>query len=131
MAGLPRYEGTPVPVADPKPVTEEYTEIVHFAPFVVVGTKVPKFSERDLLTKEAFASAILKRYHYSAFSMFQFKEDLRLNEMATLQHYADALKLLGDLSGSREIEEECKRLFDRSRDPEAEGIDKFLNSRYR
>lgn len=131
MVGLPRYGAIPTIVADQKPIAAESTEIVHLVPFVVVGAKVPKFRESDLLTTKAFASVILKRYNYSAFSMFRYREDMRLREMATLQHYSDALKIMGDFTGSREMKEMSDRLFFRSGDLESARIDNLLNSRYR
>ena len=131
MTDLPRYGDAPVAVAAPKPVAAETTEIVHLVPFVVVGEKGSKLSEPQLLTKKAFAAEILKQYDYSAFSLFQHKEDVRLQDMDKLQNYADGLMLVGDVEGSREIKKESSRLFLRRHDPESEYIDSLLNPRIR
>ena len=133
MTDLPHYGDVPavVSVAKPEPVAEATPEVVHLVPFVVVGAKVPKLTEPELLTKKAFASGILKQYDYSAFSMFQHKEDVRLQDMETLKNYADSLMLFGDVNGSREIKDESDRLFLRRHDPESEYIDTLLNSRIR
>jgi hypothetical protein len=131
MTDLPRYEDAPVAVVAPQPVAEETTAIVHLVPFVIVGEKKSKLSEPQLLTKKAFAAEVLKQYDHAAFSLFQHREDVRLQDMATLRNYADNLLLAGDVEGSREIKKESNRLFLHPHDPESEYIDSLLNARIR
>ena len=128
-ADLPRYEE--VPVAAPKPTAEETVKIVPLAPFVVFGEKGPKLNEPELRTKKAFASDILKHYDYSAFAFFQYKEDLRQQDMTKLQTYADSLLLVADVEGNRAIKKESNRLFLRPHDPESAYIDTLFNARIR
>lgn len=131
MTDLPHYGNvTPAPVA-PQPVAEALSEVVTLVPYVVVGAKGVKISDSELLTKKAFAANISKQSGYSAFAMFQYREDVRLQDMATLQNYADSLMLVGDLKGSREIKKESNRLFLRRHDPESEYIDSLFNPRTR
>jgi hypothetical protein len=131
MEDLPHYEDIPVAVAAPKPAAETTPEIVTLVPFVIVGDKVPKLSGPELLTTRARAEEILKQSDYSAFSLFQHREDVRLEDMASLQNLADSLMLVGDVTGGREIERESNRLFLRTHDPESKDIDSLLNSRFR
>lgn len=131
MTDMPRYGENPAPVANPKPIEEVTSETVHLVPLVVVGDKRSKLRGFQLLTKQAFASEILKNYDYSAFSMFQHREDVRLMDMTTLKNYADNLMLVGDVEGSRAIRKENSRLFLRSRDPESEYVDALFNPRVR
>jgi hypothetical protein len=110
-------------------MAEEATEIVHLVPFVVVGEKGSKLHESQLRTNKAITAAIFKQYDHSAFFMFQHREDVRLENMSTLQNYANSLLMVGDTGGSREIKEENNRLFLRRHDPESESIDLLFNPR--
>jgi hypothetical protein len=92
---------------------------------------VPKYSEQDLLKSNAFASRILRRYHYSECSMYQYKEDMHLEKMLALRDYARNLKRIGDASGSRDIEQEINRLPDLYHDMDTENFDHFFNPRTR
>ncbi len=131
MTDLPRFGENAAPVADLKPREEVATETLHLAPFVVMGDKRIKLRPIELLTKKAFAAENFKRYDYSAFSLFQHREDVRLNDMTTFKNYADNLMLAGDVEGSRAITRESSRLFLRPHDPESEYIDAMFNSRIR
>ncbi len=131
MTDLPHYGETPVAVTAPKPMAEETTEVVHLAPIVIVGDKSLKLREPELRTKQAWIAEISKQYDHSAFSLFQHREDVRLQDMATLQNYADSLMLVGDVDGGRAIKKESSRLFLMRHDPESESIDTLFNPRVR
>lgn len=131
MADLPRYGENPTPAAIPQPIGEVTSETTRLAPLVVVGSKRVKLADFELLTRKAFAAEIFKRYDYSAFSLFQHREDVRLQEMADLKNYVDNLLLAGDVGESRAIRKESSRLFLRTPDPETEYIDRTLNPRVR
>ena len=131
MAELPRYGDVPVAVEAAKPASEPAPEIVSLVPLVIVGDRGPKLREPELRTKKAFAADLLRQYDYSAFSLFQHREDLRLQDMAALQTYADSLMLIGDVEDSRAIRKESNRLFFRPRNSDSEYIDTLLNPRVR
>lgn len=131
MADLPHYGDFPPAQADPKPIAEAPAEVVTLVPYVVRGAKGVKISDSELLTKKAFAAEISKQSDYSAFAVFQHREDVRLQDMAKLQDYADSLMRVGDAEGSRAIKKESSRLFLRRHDPESEYVDSLFNPRTR
>lgn len=134
MTDLPTYRetsGKPVAVDAEKPASEATAETVTLVPMVILGEKRTKLNSADLRTQSAFAAEILRHYNYSGFSLFQHREDVRLEDMAVLQNYADSLMRVGDIEGSRAIKKESSRLFLRPRDPESVYIDSLLNPRVR
>lgn len=134
MENLPHYAEAPAPApaaAAPKPTEEVAPETVRLAPVVVFGGKKIKLSESELLTKKAFSAALLKRYDYSGFSLFQHREEVRLEEMASLKTYSDNLLLAGDAKEARAIRKESSRLFLKPHDPETEAMDAAFNPRSR
>jgi len=130
-AELPRYGDVPVAVEAVKPVSEPAPEVVALVPLVVVGDRGPKLREPELRTRKAFAAELLRQYDYSAFPLFQHREELRLQDMAALQTYANNLILVGEVEEGRAIKKEGDRMFLRPHDPETEYIDTLLNGRVR
>ena len=131
MEDLPRFGENPAPAADFKSSVEVSTETVHLAPLVVVAGKRIKLLSSETLTQKAFAAEIFKRYNFSAFSAFQHREDVRLDDMAELQNYASNLMLTGDREEGRAIKKEVSRLFLPPHDPESDYIVSVFNPRIR
>jgi hypothetical protein len=131
--GMPKYE-PPKPVEkiledeelpDMRDVNKPANEIIRLPKVIVEGSKPPIFTEKDILTRKAFADLMAKRYYsegYRAFSkaigytplrfifpsaeasaMAQYYEEERLKGMGTMADAANTAERLGDKAESAYI----------------------------
>lgn len=131
VADVPPYGVAAAPVAEVKPIAMDNEDIVYLTPLVVNAHKQVELNRLSVLNRRAFSREILKEYDYSAFSLYQHREAVQLQDRETLQDYAANLLLIGDVAGSRALTRQSSPLFLRSRDAETVYIDQFLNSRAR
>ncbi len=139
-AGLPKYK--PGTVDDKPTVSPE--GVVQMPKFFVYTDKVPAFPERDLYSKAGFAALLRKKYPGASvrgqdpdriegnvapnYAALMYMEDKRLSQMKYFKDFASALRRVGDVSGSKELNAEIRRTFSRHPDTLIDAMDKSANN---
>ena len=138
-AGLPKYKPSMV---DEKP-TVRPDGVVQMPKFFVFTDKAQTFSERDRYSKEEFAAVLRKRYPGASvrgqdpdriegtvpnYGALRYAEDQRSSQMKYFKDFADTLRRMGDVSGSKELNAEIRRTFFRHPDTLIDAMDKSANN---
>ena len=138
-AGLPKYN--PCVVSEKPSVSSD--GVVQLPKFFVYTDKVPTFSERDLFSKAGFAELLRKKYPGASvrgqdpdriegnvpnYAALMYAEDKRLSQLKHVQDFADTLRRVGDVSGSKELDAEIRRTFARHPDTLIDAMDKSANN---
>jgi hypothetical protein len=136
-AGLPRFDQ--VPVATPHRI--EPLDGIALPPFVVEGTRIPKISAPELLTKAGMEALLRKNFpgasfrgqdptmngHVPNYAALMYRDDIRLMHMAEFQQALDSLVIGGDVAGAKKLKAELQKTFTRAHDWRTEGMDKSVN----